>query len=92
MEITLASYKGDDNGFDMFEPFDSLIRLVTKKKHSHNELIINGVSYSSLALKGAVQRVRYYDNSKWDFAQSLLVLLIRICILPVNCTNTATRI
>jgi len=69
MEITLASYKGEDNGFDIFQPFDSLIRLVTKKKHSHNELIINGVSYSSLALKGAVQRVRYYDNSQWDFVQ-----------------------
>ncbi len=67
MQITLASYKGANNGFEIRQLFDFLIRFVTKKDYSHNELIVNGTSYSSLAFDGAVQRVRYYDLRQWDF-------------------------
>ena len=68
MQIQLYSYKGDSK-YDIFEPFDSGIRLVTSSIYSHNELVINGVSYSSLALDGATERIRYFDPNKWDMIE-----------------------
>lgn len=62
MRIQLASYKGTNL-------FDILIKLVTKKKYSHNELIVNDISYSSLAFDGAVQRYKTFEEGMWDFVE-----------------------